>query len=133
MPRLLAPLAVLIALALAPPAGAASPDLVISQVYGGGGNSGAPLPADFIEIFNRGTESVPLGGKSLQYTSATGTGNFGANSTLLTELPDVSLPAGHHFLVQEAPATATLTGADFADPTPINMARARARSRSSTE
>jgi uncharacterized protein len=122
MSRLLAPLAALIALALAAPAGAASPDLVVSQVYGGGGNAGSTLPADFIEIFNRGAASVPLGGRSLQYTSATGTGNFGANSTLLTELPDVSLAAGRYFLVQESPATATLPGADFVDPTPINLA-----------
>ena len=122
MPRLLAPLAAHIALALAAPAGAASPDLVVSQVYGGGGNAGAPLPADFIELFNRGTASAPLGGKSLQYASATGTGNFGANGTLLTGCPTSSLAAGHYFLVQESPATATLPGADFADPTPINMA-----------
>src|SRR3954470_6276092 len=98
MSRLPAPLAALIALLLATPAGAASPDLVVSQVYGGGGNAGAPLPADFIEIFNRGTAGVPLAGKSLQYTSATGTGNFGANGTLLTELPDVSVAPGHYFL-----------------------------------
>src|SRR5687767_1238611 len=64
-----------------------SPDLVISQIYGGGGNTGATYRQDFIEIFNRGTSSVPLAGRSLQYASATGTGFFGANSTQLTELP----------------------------------------------
>jgi predicted extracellular nuclease len=122
MSRLLAPLATLIVLALAAPAGAASPDLVISQVYGGGGNTGAPLPADYIEIFNRGTDSAPLGGKSLQYASATGTGNLGANATQLTELPDVTLAPGHYFLVQEAPNTVTLPGADFADTSAINLA-----------
>ena len=56
-----------------------SPDLVISQIYGGGGNSGATYSHDYIEIFNRGTASVSLEGKSLQYTSAAGSGNFGAN------------------------------------------------------
>ena len=35
----------------APPA----PHLAISQVYGGGGNAGATLKNDFIEVFNRGT------------------------------------------------------------------------------
>lgn len=30
---------------------AISPDVVISQVYGGGGNSGAPFTHDFIELF----------------------------------------------------------------------------------
>ena len=28
--------------------------LVISQIFGGGGNSGAPFRNDFIEIFNNG-------------------------------------------------------------------------------
>lgn len=43
-----------IALSVVPQSYAASPDLVISQVYGGGGNSGAPYTHDFIELFNRG-------------------------------------------------------------------------------
>ena len=34
-------------------------DVVISQVYGGGGNSGAPLKNDYIELFNRGTSAMP--------------------------------------------------------------------------
>ncbi|MDH1603955.1 MULTISPECIES: hypothetical protein [unclassified Empedobacter] len=29
--------------------------VVISQVYGGGGNSGAKYTHDFIELFNRGS------------------------------------------------------------------------------
>ena len=41
---------------------AVSPDLVISQVYGGGGNGGAPYTHDFIELFNRGTTAVSLSG-----------------------------------------------------------------------
>jgi hypothetical protein len=32
-----------------------SATIVISQIYGGGGNSGATLRNDFIELFNRGT------------------------------------------------------------------------------
>ena len=44
---------------------AASPNLVISQVYGGGGNSGAPFTSDYIEIFNRGNATVALSGLSL--------------------------------------------------------------------
>jgi hypothetical protein len=42
------------------PALAVSPTLVISQVYGGGGNAGATYKNDFIEIFNRGTTSVDV-------------------------------------------------------------------------
>src|SRR6185503_20966853 len=97
--------AVVGALAIASPAGAASPGVVISQVYGGGGNTGAPYANDFIEIFNRGTAPVSLAGKSLQYTSATGTGNLGATG-LLTVLPNVTLAPGQHFLAKEAGGTA---------------------------
>jgi hypothetical protein len=34
---------------------AISPDVVISQVYGGGGNASAPYQNDFIELFNLGS------------------------------------------------------------------------------
>ena len=42
------------------PAAAASSDVVISQIYGGGGNSGATLTNDFIELQNRGTAPVTV-------------------------------------------------------------------------
>jgi predicted extracellular nuclease len=47
--------------------------IVISQVYGGGGNSGATYKNDFIELFNPSTSTVSLAGWSVQYASATGT------------------------------------------------------------
>ena len=47
--------------------GAASPDIVISQVYGGGGNSGASFTNDFIELFNRGAAAVNITGWSDRY------------------------------------------------------------------
>src|SRR5918992_2415911 len=96
--------ALLAALFFAAPASAQtpSPDLVVSQVYGGGGNSGAPYSHDYIEIFNRGSAGVPLSGKSLQYASATGTGNLGASATQLTELPEQTLAPGRYLLVQQA-------------------------------
>ena len=84
-----------------PPAPAASADIVISQVYGGGGNAGAPYTHDFIELFNRGTSPVSLTGWSLQYASATGTGNFGATAAQITPLSG-SLAPGQYLLVQEA-------------------------------
>jgi hypothetical protein len=89
----------LVAFALAP-AGprAVSPDVVISQVYGGGGNSGAPYTNDFIELFNRGTAPVNLSGWSVQYTSATGTGNFSSNVTALTG----TIAPGQYFLVRQS-------------------------------
>ena len=54
-------------------AAASNAQVVISQVYGGGGNSGATLKNDFIEIFNVGTSTVDLSAYSVQYSSATGT------------------------------------------------------------
>lgn len=72
------------------------PLVVVSQVYGGGGNSGATLKNDFIEIFNRGTSAVSLAGWSVQYNSATGSGAW-----QVTPLSG-SIPAGGYYLIQEA-------------------------------
>src|SRR6266511_3332865 len=79
----------------ATPAGAVSPDVVISQVYGGGGNSGATFTNDFIELVNRGSAPVDLSGWSVQYASATGT------SYQVTALTG-SVAPGAHLLIQEA-------------------------------
>jgi predicted extracellular nuclease len=103
---------------------APSGHVVISQIYGGGGSADAMFTHDFAEFFNARTETVSLRGWSLQYASASGTGNFGATETQLTELPDVSLRAGQYYLVQLAQGTAGTTplpAPDFVDPTPINM------------
>ncbi len=103
---ILSVLAVLAAgLVAAAPAQAVSANLVISQVYGGGGNANATYTHDYIEIFNRGTTDISVDDFSLQYASPTGTGNFGASTTQLTELPDVTLRPGHYFLVQEGATT----------------------------
>jgi uncharacterized protein len=96
-------------------------DVVISQVYGGGGNSGAPFTNDFVEVFNRGDAPVDLGGMSIQYASATGTGNFGGNP--IVPLSGTLAPGQYH-LVQLAGGT---TGVSLpqADTTgTINMAGA---------
>ena len=45
----------------------------ISQVFGGGGNSGAPYNADFIELFNATGDVVDLAGWSVEYAAATST------------------------------------------------------------
>lgn len=94
-------------------ASATSSGLVISQVYGGGGNAGAPYTHDFVEIYNRSADPVSLGSLSIQYASATGSGNFGGTATQLTPLPNVLLAPGGYFLIQEAGGT---TGASL--PTP---------------
>jgi len=69
---------------------------VISQIFGGGGNSGAPYRNDFIELFNRGQSSVNVAGWSIQYASAT------AASWSVTNLPPATLAPGQYLLIQEA-------------------------------
>ena len=110
-------------LALSSPAGV-SPDLVISQVYGGGASSGATYANDYVELFNRGKTPVSLNGLSIQYASGTGTGNFGANAAQTTELPDVTLMPGQYYLIQESGGATgePLPGPDLTDSTPILMA-----------
>ncbi|MBT2658649.1 lamin tail domain-containing protein [Bacillus sp. ISL-18] len=46
--------------------------VVISQVYGGGGNASAPYNKDFIELYNPTEQPVDLTGWSVQYASASG-------------------------------------------------------------
>ena len=74
-------------------------DVVISQVYGGGGNSGAPWRNDFVELFNAGTSSVSLTNWSVQYSSATGTGGWS-----VTPLSGTIAPGGYYLIQQAAGA-----------------------------
>ncbi|MBA2702643.1 MAG: lamin tail domain-containing protein [Blastocatellia bacterium] len=77
--------------------------LVISQIYGGGGNASATYTNDFIEIFNRGNTAFSLNGMSVQYAAATSTtGNY-----LVTALPNLLLQPGQYFLIQESSGGAT--------------------------
>ena len=80
----------------------AAGSVVISQAYGGGGNSGAVYTNDFVELFNRGSAPVSLAGWAVRYAGGTGTGNFGSNATLLAALPNVTPQPGQYFLLQLA-------------------------------
>jgi uncharacterized protein len=97
-------LGIVAAALLAGPVPADAAPIVISQIYGGGGNIGAPYTHDFIELFNASQDTVSLAGWSLQYASATGTSDFG-DSNLLTLLSGSILP-GQYLLVQQAPGGA---------------------------
>ncbi|MEP7740424.1 lamin tail domain-containing protein [Nocardioides sp. 31GB23] len=89
------------------PAHAASTGLVISEVYGGGGNSGATYTHDFIELHNPTDAAISVDGMSVQYRSSTGT------TAQVTELSG-SVPADGHYLVQQAQGS----GGTTALPTP---------------
>ena len=51
---------------------ACNDSLVISQYYTSGGLTGAAFKNDYVELHNRGTTTINLAGKSLQYAAATG-------------------------------------------------------------
>jgi YD repeat-containing protein len=87
-----------------------SSSIVISQIYGGGGNSGATYKNDFIELFNRGNASVDLTGWSVQYAAATG-------STWQTTQLSGSLAAGHYYLVKEVQGSGGTTNLPTPDAT----------------
>lgn len=68
--------------------------IVISQIYGAGGNAAAAYKNDYVELHNRGSAPVSLAGWSVQYAAATGTA---WSKTALTG----TIAAGGYFLVQE--------------------------------
>lgn len=87
-----------------------SPNIVISQFFGGGGVATAsPFKNDFVEIFNRGSVPVSLNGYTIQYSFS------GSSTWAATALPNVTLGAGQYFLVQFA-QSANGSGAPL--PTP---------------
>jgi uncharacterized repeat protein (TIGR01451 family) len=87
--------------------------VVISQIYGGGGNSGATYRNDYVELFNAGAAEVNLGAWSVQYASSSGSTWSKANLT-------GTVQPGAYYLLQLAsggangvllpPANATNTG-----------------------
>ena len=101
-PGRLTVLAALIA-GLAAPAMAAPSSIVISQVYGGGGNTGSTYKNDFIELFNRSGAAVTLGNWSVQYASATG------SSWAKTDVGNITLEPGQYYLVQASAGTGGTT------------------------
>jgi hypothetical protein len=82
-------------------------NLVISQVYGGGNNGGAPYQNDFVEIFNRGTTTVDFSVTpySVQYAGV-GSNFGGATASSKTPLTTGTIAPGRYFLVKEGGGTA---------------------------
>lgn len=117
----LAVVAPLLSTALALPATAnpAGTGLVINEVYGGGGNSGATFRSDFIELYNPTNAAISLAGKSIQYRSTSGgaggaavalTGTVAAHGYFLIKAADganTGLPA---LPTPDATTTFTMSG-----------------------
>jgi 5'-nucleotidase len=84
---------------LVPTAAIAAPDgsgVVINEVYGGGGNSGATYTNDFIELYNAGDTAQSLDGWSVQYRSSGGSGA----ATGVTALTGSIAPGGYYLIAQ---------------------------------
>ncbi|WP_328886263.1 endonuclease/exonuclease/phosphatase family protein [Streptomyces sp. NBC_00316] len=98
--------------ATALPAAFAAPSstAVISEVYGGGGNSGATLTRDFVELANAGSAAYDLSGFSVQYLPGTPSAGSLWQVSALTG----SVAPGGRYLVAEAAGT----GGTVALPTP---------------
>jgi uncharacterized protein len=92
-------------------ASAASSGLVINEVYGGGGNSGATFTNDFVELANRSGSAISVDGDSVQYHSSGTTGSW-----QVTTLSG-SVPAGGTYLVQESQGTGGTTPLPTPDAT----------------
>lgn len=73
--------------------------VVISEAYGGGGNSGAQFKNDFIELYNPTSEDVDISGWTVQYASDTGTFNNSLKITIGTIKP------GGYFLIKASAGT----------------------------
>jgi len=74
--------------------------LVIQEIYGGGGNSGATYKNDYVMLYNPTKETVNIDGWSVQYAAKAGV--FGSGN--LTKL-NGNIEAGKYFLVGETPGT----------------------------
>jgi len=68
---------------------------IISQIYAAGGNSGAVLNADYVELFNPTGNTLTLNNYSIQYASASG-----ASISTVTVLPaTITLAPGQYYLI----------------------------------
>jgi hypothetical protein len=84
--------------------------ILISQIFSGGGNSGAPYNSDYVELYNRGATSVSLTGWTVQYASASG-------SSWATTALSGTLAAGKYYLVKLASGGAVGSALPTADAT----------------
>ncbi|MFE3516495.1 endonuclease/exonuclease/phosphatase family protein [Streptomyces sp. NPDC059166] len=80
---------------------APSSSAVISEVYGGGGNSGATLTRDYIELANAGQSTFGLSGYSVQYLPGTPS----AGSLWQVSPLSGAVAPGGRYLVAEAAGT----------------------------
>lgn len=69
--------------------------IVINEVYTGGGLLGAAITNDFIELKNIGSSTASLNGATIQYASSSGA------FTQYNNLPNITLSPGQTYLIQQ--------------------------------
>jgi len=90
----------------------------VSQVYGGGGNSGSTYKNDFIEIFNQGPTTIDVTNWSVQYNSAGATGTWQVTN-LCPVASTCTVAPGHYYLVQESQGAGGTTPLPTPDATGV--------------
>ena len=86
---------------------ASTPNVVISGVYGGGGNSGAPVLNDYVELYNTTAAAVDMSGWTIYYGAATGTSVSATNT--FTFPSGTSIGANGFLLLQASKGAGTQT------------------------
>lgn len=103
-----------------------STTIVISQLYGAGGNSGAVYNADYVELHNVSGSAISLSGYTIQYGSSAVAGTWSG----VAPLPAASIPAGGYYLIQMSTAGVNgvaLPAVDYVASPSIAMAAANGR------
>ncbi|MFK3647185.1 lamin tail domain-containing protein [Lysobacter enzymogenes] len=93
-------------------AGTAQAGVVISQVYGAGGNAGSTYKNDFIELHNNGDTAVSLDGWSIQYNLAPSSATWQR-----TALSGSIAPGGYYLIQQASGGSGGLSALPAADAT----------------
>jgi predicted extracellular nuclease len=92
--------------------------VVISEVYGAGGNSGAVRNADYVELYNPTDAAISVADDYIHYRSATGTS--GGTPFRLSG----SVPAHGHYLIQMSTTGANGTALPTPDAGPAGFSMA---------
>lgn len=87
----------LLSLALLAVAGSAQAQVVISQIYANGGSSGATYNKKYVELFNKSASQQDVSGWSVQYGSASSTGNWSGKYTIPSS---TKIDPGKYLLIQ---------------------------------
>lgn len=108
VPRLVSGLAAFLSVAVILPAAyAGTPtNIVIAQVYGAGGLSGANYRQDFITLFNPTASAITANSWAIQIRSSTSTAAF-----TVYQLPNFTLQPGQYYLITGSSPTLSSYGA----------------------